>query len=98
MSDDHNQAPLKDAINKFMQIYKLDKKYNQVEVRNAWNAAMGEYIVKRTRSIYLSDSVLRVRLESSVIKEEILYAKTKVMQDLNTKIGRDLIEDILFIE
>ena len=97
MSDDHNQTPLKGAIDKFLQVYKLDKKYNLVEVKNAWKAVMGEYINNKTNSLYLSESILRVKLESSVIKEEILYAKSKVMNDLNEKIGRNLIEDIVFV-
>jgi len=40
MSNDHNQTPLKDAINKFMEVYKLDRKYNLVEVKNAWELVL----------------------------------------------------------
>jgi hypothetical protein len=98
MSKDHNQAPLKDAINKFMEVYKLDRKYNLVEVKNAWKVIMGEYINGKTHSLFMSGTVLRVKLHSSVIKEEILYAKTQVMKDLNEQIGRDLIEEIIFVD
>lgn len=98
MSDDHNQTPLKGAINKFLEVYKLDKKYNLVEVKKAWAEVMGDYITSRTQSLYLSDSVLRVKVQGSVIKEEILYAKSKVMSGLNEKIGRRLVEDIIFVD
>lgn len=98
MSKDHNQKPLKEAINSFLKVYKLDRKYNQVEVTKAWEQAMGSYIQSKTRSLYLNGSVLRVKLESSVISAEIMNEKTKVISAVNKVIGRNMIEDISFID
>jgi len=93
---DHNQKPLKEVIDKFLKVYKLDRKYKQVEVAKAWSAVLGKYINDRTKHIYLNGTVLRVKLESSVIAEEIKYSKSKVIDDLNAHIGRRLVEEIVF--
>ncbi|MFK7757253.1 MAG: DUF721 domain-containing protein [Flavobacteriales bacterium] len=96
MSKDHNQYPLKEAIDKFLKVYRLDKKYGQVEVAKAWEKAMGSYIQSKTRGLYLNGTVLYIKIESSVIGQEIMNEKSKVIANLNQVIGRNLIEDILF--
>ena len=98
MSKDHNQKPLKEAIDSFLKVYKLDRKYNQVEVAKAWEKTMGSYIKSKTRSLYLNGTVLKVKIESSVICNEIMNEKTKVLAALNKEIGRHLVEDIIFTD
>ncbi len=98
MGKDHHQKPLKEAIESFLKVYKLDKKYNQVEIAKAWEKAMGRYIQSKTRSLYLNGTVLKVKLESSVISSEIMSEKTKVILAINQVVGRPLIEDIVFVD
>jgi hypothetical protein len=66
MSKDNNQQPLKEVIEKFLKMYRLDRKYQQVEAAKAWEKTMGNYIQSKTKSIYLNGSVLSVKIESSV--------------------------------
>jgi len=40
MSKDHNQYTLKEAIDKFLKVYCLDKKYGQIEVDKEWEKNM----------------------------------------------------------
>ncbi len=98
MSNDHNQRPLKDVIDQFLKIYRHDKKYQLVEVEKAWQKVMGTYISSKTKSLYLSGTVLRVKMESSVIAQEITIEKSKMMGELNAEIGRVVVEEILFVE
>ncbi|MFB0960566.1 MAG: DUF721 domain-containing protein [Flavobacteriales bacterium] len=96
MSKDNNQQPLKEVIEKFLKMYRLDRKYQQVEAAKAWEKTMGNYIQSKTKSIYLNGSVLSVKIESSVISSEIMHEKSKVIAALNLEIGRPVIEQIQF--
>ena len=96
MSKDNNQQPLKEVIEKFLKMYRLDRKYQQVEAAKAWEKTMGNYILSKTKSIYLNGSVLSVKIESSVISSEIMHEKSKVIAALNLEIGRPVIEQIQF--
>ena len=96
MSKDNNQQPLKEVIEKFLKMYRLDRKYQQVEAAKAWEKTMGSYIQSKTKSIYLNGSVLSVKIESSVISSEIMHEKSKVIAALNLEIGRPIIEQIQF--
>ena len=96
MSKDNNQKPLKEVIEKFLKMYRLDRKYQQVEAAKAWENTMGAYIQSKTKAIYLNGSVLSVKIESSVISSEIMNEKSKVIDALNLEIGRSVIEQIQF--
>jgi hypothetical protein len=96
MSKDNTQQPLKEVIEKFLKMYRLDRKYQQVEAAKAWEKTMGNYIQSKTKSIYLNGSVLSVKIESSVISSEIMHEKSKVIAALNLEIGRPVIEQIQF--
>tara|TARA_B100000768_G_C11284089_1_gene380760 strand:+ start:7875 stop:8171 length:297 start_codon:yes stop_codon:yes gene_type:complete len=96
MSKDNNQKPLKEVIEKFLKMYRLDRKYQQVEAAKAWEKTMGDYIQSKTKAIYLNGSVLSVKIESSVISSEIMNEKSKVIDALNLEIGRSVIEQIQF--
>ncbi len=48
MSKDNNQQPLKEVIEKFLKMYRLDRKYQQVEAAKAWEKTMGSYIQSKT--------------------------------------------------
>lgn len=96
MSKDHNQKPLKEVIDKFLRMYRLDRKYQQVEVAKAWEKTMGSYIQSKTKSLYLNGSVLSVKIESSVIGAEIMNERSKVIASLNVELGRSVIEQIQF--
>ncbi len=96
MGKDHNQKPLKEVIDNFLKMYRLDRKYQQVEIAKAWEKTMGSYIQSKTKSLYLNGSVLKVKIESSVISAEIMHEKSKVISTLNAEIGRQMIEEILF--
>ena len=92
----HNEYPLKEAIDKFLKVYRLDKKYGQIEVAKAWEKTMGTYIQSKTRKLHLNGTVLYIKLESSVIGQEIMNEKTKVIANLNEAIGKNIVEEILF--
>lgn len=52
-------------------------------------------ISKHTTEIYISGKKLFVKVDSSPLKQELSYSKTKLMQALNEQVGKAVIEEIV---
>jgi predicted nucleic acid-binding Zn ribbon protein len=92
-----NDITLKEAITKMLSFYRLRGKFDETGVVAHWPEIMGTAVANRTTQIYVSQKKLFVRIESSVIKNELLMVKTGIIQKLNERAGADVITDIIFL-
>ncbi len=92
-----NDITLKQAIDKLLSHYKLRGKYDETGVVTLWPEVMGTAVANRTKQIYVSNGKLFVRIESSVVKNELLMVKTAIMDKLNEKAGSKVITEIVFL-
>ncbi len=74
---------------------KLKKGLTQLSLEEAWAKLMGNGVVSYTQSVELSGKTLVVKLNSSVLREEISYGKEKIMNLLNEELGEPLISRVL---
>lgn len=89
--------PMKDAFESFLKVYNLKSKFNETYLVTYWERIMGASIAKRTEKMYIKSGVLFIRLNSASLSQELLLAKTKLIQLLNTEIGEQVIKDVVFI-
>lgn len=92
-----NDITLKEGIGKLLNVYKLKGKFDETSVVALWPELMGRAISNRTTQIYVSQKKLFVRIESSVIKNELLMVKTGIIQKINERAGVEVITDIIFL-
>jgi len=92
-----NDITLKEAITKMLAVYRLRGKYDETGVVAFWPELMGTAVANRTTQIYVSNGKLFVRIESSVIKNELLMVRTGIIQKLNEKAGSNVITEIVFL-
>ena len=92
-----NDISLKDAITKMLSVYRLRGKFDETGVVVHWPELMGTAIANRTTQIYVSQGKLFVRIESSVIKNELLMVKTGIIDKLNERAGSKVINEIVFL-
>lgn len=93
---DKNITPLKEAIDKLLKVYKIEGKMDEISLQKEWSAMMGPAIANRTTNIYLKNNVLHIKLESSVLRHELSFAKERLCEALNKRIGKRIINQILF--
>ncbi len=74
---------------------KLKKGLTQLSLEEAWAKLMGNGVVSYTQSVELSGKTLVVKLNSSVLREELSYGKEKIMNLLNEELGEPLISRVL---
>jgi predicted nucleic acid-binding Zn ribbon protein len=92
-----NEQPLKDVINRLLEVYKLKDKLNEVRLIGTWEKVMGKVIAVRTKELYIKDKQLFVRLTSPALREELTFAKDKIKNMLNKEAGENVIDEVILL-
>jgi predicted nucleic acid-binding Zn ribbon protein len=88
-------APLKEVIEEFLVTYRLKDKMYNAKALQAWESAVGEMVARHTQRISIRNRVLFVKVDSSVVRNELVYARKKIITTLNRYAGRVVIDDIV---
>ncbi len=92
----HNEHQrLNEVLKDFVAHNKLEKGIHQIEVENVWNSTMGPAINKYTNGLKLQNGTLFVKLNSSVLREELSYGVSKIKDNLNEALKKNLIEKVV---
>jgi len=94
---DQNQNTLGEAITKMLKAYKLQSKVTETDIWQSWEAIMGPSIYRHTQKIELRDRVLLIRLDSSALRQELGFAKSKIVEKINEHVGKRFIDDVLLM-
>lgn len=89
-----DSIPMKDALSNYFKAMGMEDKINETRVLSQWGDIMGEAIAKRTEDIYIKDEKLFIRVNSSVIRDELQQQKAEIIKKLNTIAGRKIISEI----
>lgn len=75
---------------------KLNKGLFEHRVKGLWMQLLGPSVARVTTNIYVSNGVLYVSLNSSVIRGELLMLKDRIVKRLNEAVGEEVVSDIIF--
>jgi predicted nucleic acid-binding Zn ribbon protein len=92
-----NELTLKEAIEQLLKAYHIKDKFMENDVITHWEELMGKMIANRTTEIYIRDKKLFLRLNSAVLKSELLMMKSSLMQRINEHAGTVIVEEIVFL-
>ena len=92
-----NDKSLKDAIEQMLNVYKLKRKFDETSLVVAWPEMMGKAIANRTKDIFIRDRKLFIRIESAVIKNELLMMRTNIIDKMNERAGSKIVDEIIFL-
>ena len=91
-----NESPLKDVIDRYLKAYRLDGKMLELDVISAWPEMMGTAVAHRTKEITIRNKTLYLKMESSVMRDELAHGKEVIIQRVNQQAGKELINDVWF--
>lgn len=80
-----------------LQVYKLRRKFDETSLIVAWPEMMGNAVANRTKDIFIRDRKLFIRLESAVIKNDLMMMRTDIIEKMNEKAGNSIIDEIIFL-
>ena len=95
MKRNNEHLKLSEALQEFVTDNKLEKGLDKVKARDVWNEQMGPAVKKYTNAVKLEGSTLYVKLNSSVLREELSYGKAKIINNLNESLGKELIRKLV---
>lgn len=72
----------------------LEKKFDELEVIEAYHQVMGQLISNRTREVKMRGKTLILKMDSGVLKEELSHSKSKIIDLINEKMGAVAIEQV----
>ena len=90
-----NEKPLKAAIEEFLDTFHLRDKLNQAKVIQAWEKVVGEMVARNTSQLHIRNKVLFVKVNSAALRNELLFARNKIISALNKEAGTMVIDDIV---
>lgn len=91
-----NQSTLGEVIDKLMKAYRLDGKLKEMDVLAAWEEMMGKAVAMRTKDIQIRNKTLYLTMDSSVMREELSFGKSVIIQRINENAGFEMITDVYF--
>ena len=92
-----NDKPLKEAIEQMLQVYKLRKKLDETSLVVVWPEMMGKAVANRTKDIFIRDRKLFIRIESAVIKNDLMMMRSGIIEKMNEHAGGSIIDEIIFL-
>lgn len=92
-----NDKSLKEAIEQMLNVYKIKRRFDETGITGLWPEIVGKSLANRTREIFVRDKKLFVRIESSVIKNELVLMRTQIIQKINDHAKTELVADIVFL-
>lgn len=95
MARKDGEQHLGDALKGFINTHGLQKGLDQVDIIQAWEEVMGPGVAGYTRQVRLSGATLRVELTSSVLREELSLGNRKIVEMLNERMGREVVEHLI---
>ena len=68
---------------------------DNLRVQEAWVKTMGENIQKYTYNVKFKKGILYIKLKSSVLKEELIFEKNKVINLINQELGKEYVKELV---
>jgi predicted nucleic acid-binding Zn ribbon protein len=92
-----NDKTLKEAIEQMLNVYKIKRRFDETGIITAWPDLVGKSVANRTKELFVRDKKLFLRIESSVIKNELMLMRRQIIEKINNEAKSVLIEEIIFL-
>ena len=94
---DGNTHTLSEVIKLIVKQNHLNYGLQKASLPTLWNELMGSAIARYTTSVELKGNTLYVHLSSPALSNELSYSKTKIIENLNERLGENLIQKLIFL-
>lgn len=89
-----NDYSLKEVLQQMVESYRLRPKLQEALLQQSWEELVGPAVAKRTQELKIKGDTLQIRVISSVLREELHFSKTHIIQVVNEKLGANVIREI----
>lgn len=90
-----NTQSISDVLKETFKLLKIDHKLKELELMNSWKDVVGVYIANKTKDMYIKNKVLFVKVDSSVVRNELLIIRESLISRLNSAVNQEVIAGIV---
>ncbi|MCD4832398.1 MAG: DUF721 domain-containing protein [Bacteroidales bacterium] len=90
-----NTQKIDEVVKEYLKAFKIDDKLKEVRLIKSWEEVVGKTIARSTSNIYIKNRKLFVKLNSSVIRNELFMLREGLKKALNDKAGEEIIDEII---
>jgi hypothetical protein len=73
----------------------LAQKLAETRLINSWEKVLGAVVVRYTGNLFIKNRCLYVKINSSIVKSELMMCREKLIQNLNKEAGSQVIDNII---
>ncbi len=92
-----NSESLNDIISQVLKAQNLEAPLLDKQAEDAWHKVGGDAFKKFTTKVEARKGVLYLSLSSSVVRNELMMAKSLIIKNLNKELGTDVVKDVVFL-
>ena len=85
-----------DLVRQYLRDEGLETPLNQHRLINSWGDVMGKGIYSYTGDLFIKNQTLHVKINSSVLRQELTVGRKNIVKRLNDHVGAQVITDIRF--
>lgn len=76
--------------------YQLEGKLLEVRAVQAWSTLFGPAVARHTDHVEVKNRILYVHLRSSVVRNELMMQKSRIVEAVNERVGQSVIDKVVF--
>jgi predicted nucleic acid-binding Zn ribbon protein len=93
----NHTAPLKEVFEELLEAYRLKDTFSEKTVIQEWEQLMGKTVASRTQHLSIRQKVLYAKISSGPLKKEMMLNKSKILQLIERKYGKGVVNDVAFL-
>ncbi len=82
---------IREVISEILKRDHLDHKMLENRVVRSWEKVIGKTVARATTQIFMNNGTLYVSINSSVMRNELLMLRDKIMHALNNEVGHQVV-------
>ena len=92
-----NDDTVGNIVMKMLEAYGLKDKFIEVRIRNFWNENMGASIAEYTKSIFVKNHKLFIKISAASLRQELSYAKEKIKSMINESLKEEYVHEVVLL-
>lgn len=89
-----NQRTIREVIRGLFADYRLTSKYNETLIRMQWEEIVGPMVARHTEDLRLEGRVLRLRVDSAPLRQELRFMAERLAARINEEMGESLVDSV----
>ncbi len=92
-----NSQSLGEVIQQFIKSSGMQPKLDEATLIAKWEEIVGKMIARGTNDLYVKNRKLFIKFNSSALRQEISYSKSKLIDNVNDAIGHSAIDEVILL-